>query len=181
MSGTMSEKTMKLRHLPGTKVEDLYKGWPKLALSEMEGTLAVQQYLETIRRTEPNNTTIVSEVPPGQDEAVWQYEWLRIFTLELNLLAVRLDSECSIESCKQMKASDEWLYLCAAHKTPQECSAVDYIRHTLDGTAALLNSNKWFPSRYVMLTCSAMIYSPFLLISASLMSSESTCIHPCAS
>jgi hypothetical protein len=33
------------------------------------------------------------------------------------------------------------------HRTPQECAAGDYMRHTLDGTAALLNSSKWFPSR----------------------------------
>lgn len=38
-----------------------------------------------------------------------------------------------------MKATDEWLYLCAAHKAPKECCAIDYIIHTLDGTAALLN------------------------------------------
>lgn len=46
-----------------------------------------------------------------------------------------------------MKATDEWLYLCAAHKNPKECCAIDYIIHTLDGTAALLNSDKCFPSR----------------------------------
>ncbi|VDN44521.1 unnamed protein product [Gongylonema pulchrum] len=28
-----------------------------------------------------------------------------------------------------------------------QCSAIDYTRHTLDGAAALLNSNKYFPSR----------------------------------
>lgn len=28
-----------------------------------------------------------------------------------------------------------------------ECPAIDYSRHTLDGAAALLNSNKYFPSR----------------------------------
>jgi hypothetical protein len=37
--------------------------------------------------------------------------------------------------------------LCAAHKTPMECPAIDYSRHTLDGAAALLNSTKYFPSR----------------------------------
>ena len=29
----------------------------------------------------------------------------------------------------------------------QECPAIDYTRHTLDGAACLLNSNKYFPSR----------------------------------
>ena len=32
-----------------------------------------------------------------------------------------------------------------AHYRAQECCAIDYIVHTLDGTSALLNSNKWFP------------------------------------
>ncbi|KXJ21141.1 MOB kinase activator-like 4 [Exaiptasia diaphana] len=29
----------------------------------------------------------------------------------------------------------------------QQCPAIDYTRHTLDGAASLLNSNKYFPSR----------------------------------
>ena len=28
-----------------------------------------------------------------------------------------------------------------------QCPAIDYTRHTLDGAASLLNSNKYFPSR----------------------------------
>jgi hypothetical protein len=28
-----------------------------------------------------------------------------------------------------------------------QCCAIDYTRHTLDGAASLLNSNKYFPSR----------------------------------
>lgn len=31
----------------------------------------------------------------------------------------------------------------------QQCPAIDYTRHTLDGAACLLNSNKYFPSRLV--------------------------------
>ena len=46
-----------------------------------------------------------------------------------------------------MKANEGAVYLCAAHKAPQECNAVGYILHTLDSTAAILNSNKLFPSR----------------------------------
>ena len=47
----------------------------------------------------------------------------------------------------QMTATEQWIFLCAAHKTPKECPAIDYTRHTLDGAACLLNSNKYFPSR----------------------------------
>jgi Mob1/phocein family len=67
--------------------------------------------------------------------------------MELNGLAVRLQKHCFPASCNQMTATDQWIFLCAAHKTPKECPAIDYTRHTLDGAACLLNSNKYFPSR----------------------------------
>lgn len=69
--------------------------------------------------------------------------------MELNGLAVKLQAECKPETCTQMTATEQWIFLCAAHKTPKECPAIDYTRHTLDGAACLLNSNKYFPSRYV--------------------------------
>lgn len=69
--------------------------------------------------------------------------------MELNGLAVRLQNECHPETCTQMTATEQWIFLCAAHKAPKECPAIDYTRHTLDGAACLLNSNKYFPSRLV--------------------------------
>ena len=78
---------------------------------------------------------------------MWKYEHLRQFCLELNGLAVKLQSECHSDTCTQMTATEQWIFLCAAHKTPKECPAIDYTRHTLDGAACLLNSNKYFPSR----------------------------------
>ena len=85
--------------------------------------------------------------PETQDEGVWKYEHLRQFCMELNGLAVALQGECQPENCSQMTATEQWIFLCAAHKTPKECPAIDYTRHTLDGAACLLNSNKYFPSR----------------------------------
>lgn len=69
--------------------------------------------------------------------------------MELNGLAVRLQTQCFPSTCTQMTATEQWIFLCAAHKTPKECPAIDYTRHTLDGAACLLNSNKYFPSRWV--------------------------------
>lgn len=68
------------------------------------------------------------------------------FCMELNGLAVRLQEHCFPATCTQMTATEQWIFLCAAHKTPKECPAIDYTRHTLDGAASLLNSYK-FPSR----------------------------------
>ena len=67
--------------------------------------------------------------------------------MELNGLAVKLQGDCKPDTCSQMTATEQWIFLCAAHKTPKECPAIDYTRHTLDGAACLLNSNKYFPSR----------------------------------
>ena len=94
----------------------------------------------------PQNVVFFS-APETQDEGVWKYEHLRQFCMELNGLAVALQSECQPENCSQMTATEQWIFLCAAHKTPKECPAIDYTRHTLDGAACLLNSNKYFPSR----------------------------------
>lgn len=72
--------------------------------------------------------------------------------MELNGLAVRLQTQCFPSTCTQMTATEQWIFLCAAHKTPKECPAIDYTRHTLDGAACLLNSNKYFPSRWVFMS-----------------------------
>ncbi|KAL0626537.1 MOB-like protein phocein [Plecturocebus cupreus] len=106
-----------------------------------------RHYIQQNIRADCSNIDKILEPPEGQDEGVWKYEHLRQFCLELNGLAVKLQSECHPDTCTQMTATEQWIFLCAAHKTPKECPAIDYTRHTLDGAACLLNSNKYFPSR----------------------------------
>lgn len=84
-------------------------------------------------------------MPDGCDEAIWQYEHLLELTKELGLLSVALNQVCGSASCPVMKATDQWRFLCAAHKAPKECSAIDYALHTLEGTSAMLCSDKYFP------------------------------------
>lgn len=139
-------KTIIRRNRPGTKSQDFYN-WPYEMLEEMDSTLAVQQYIQQMVRRYPGEIDALLAPPESQDEGVWKYEHLRQFCLELHGLAVRLQEECRPEACVQMTASEQWIFLCAAHKSPKECPAIDYTRHTLDGAACLLNSNKYFPSR----------------------------------
>jgi hypothetical protein len=48
----------------------------------------------------------------------------RQVTMELSRdLMVLLIEECTINTCPQMKASDDWVFLCAAHRLPIEVSA----------------------------------------------------------
>ncbi|KAG9271054.1 MOB-like protein phocein [Astyanax mexicanus] len=142
--------TVVRRNRPGTTAKDFYN-WPDESFEEMDSTLAVQQYIQQNIRSDCSNIEKIMEPPEGQDEGVWKYEHLRQFCLELNGLAVKLQTECHPDTCTQMTATEQWIFLCAAHKTPKEastnCPAIDYTRHTLDGAACLLNSNKYFPSR----------------------------------
>ncbi|XP_077977938.1 MOB-like protein phocein isoform X2 [Glandiceps talaboti] len=134
------------RNRPGTKAKNFYD-WQDESFEEMDSTLAVQQFIQQNIRKEYADIDNILSPPEGQDEGVWKYEHLRQFCLELNGLAVKLQAECQPETCTQMTATEQWIFLCAAHKTPKECPAIDYTRHTLDGAASLLNSNKYFPSR----------------------------------
>ncbi|XP_065282144.1 MOB-like protein phocein isoform X5 [Dermacentor albipictus] len=133
-----------------------FSSWPDEPFDEMDSTLAVQQFIQQAIRKDPANVDEILTPPDGQDEGVWKYEHLRQFCMELNGLAVKLqvcEAECNADSCTQMTATEQWIFLCAAHKTPKECPAIDYTRHTLDGAACLLNSNKYFPSRHCSQHC----------------------------
>jgi len=142
----MASTAVLRRNRPGTKAEDWCR-WKDEAFEEMDSTLAVQQLIQQAIRRDFSNIDAILTPPDGQDEGVWKYEHLRQFCMELNGFAVRLQVECNPETCTQMTATDQWIFLCAAHKQPKECPSIDYTRHTLDGAACLLNSNKYFPSR----------------------------------
>uniref|UniRef100_A0A914HAK2 Uncharacterized protein n=1 Tax=Globodera rostochiensis TaxID=31243 RepID=A0A914HAK2_GLORO len=134
------------RNSPGTAREEWNK-WGELAFDEMNGTFAVQQWIQQCIGRDSHGLDFILDCPAGVDEGVWKYEQLRQFCMELGGLAVHLQEQCRPESCTQMTATEQWIFLCAAHKNPKECSAIDYTRHTLDGAASLLNSNRYFPSR----------------------------------
>lgn len=134
------------RNGPGTKREEWNK-WDKLPFDEMDGTFCVQQWIQQCIDNDIKDVDTILDCPSGVDKGVWKYEHLRQFCSEVNGLTVPLQDECAPDSCTQMTATEQWIFLCAAHKNPKECSAIDYTRHTLDGAAALLNNNRYFPSR----------------------------------
>ncbi|CAF3666449.1 unnamed protein product [Rotaria sp. Silwood1] len=134
------------RNRPGTKAKD-WCHWPEETSENMDSLYHIQQYIQQSIRRNPSDIDFILQSPDQQDEGVWKYEHLRQFCLELNDLTVLLQKECLPETCSQMTATEQWIFLCAAHKNPKECPAIDYTRHTLDGAASLLNSNKYFPSR----------------------------------
>lgn len=124
--------------------------WDEETYEEMDTTLAIQQLIQQTISKDPANIDGILAPPDGHDEGTWKYEHLRQFCMELNKLAVKLQNECTPATCSQMTATEQWIFLCAAHKSPKECPAIDYTRHTLDGASCLLNNSKYFPSRVSM-------------------------------
>jgi len=113
--------------------------------------LGPRAHLQQMLSVDRSDATGLVRLPEGCDKAVWLYEHLRELTTELGLLTVALNQTCCEASCPVMCATDQWRFLCAAHKTPKECSAIDYALHTLEGTSAMLCSNKYFPCRPLQL------------------------------
>lgn len=98
------------------------------------------------------------EEPQSVDTDVWVYEQLRRIVLDfttpwLTSLQKECDRKTRPKTCDAMNA-DDWMYLCASHGEEKQCCAIDYIVHTLDGTTALLNSARHFPSRTYIPTTS---------------------------
>ncbi|CAO3696272.1 hypothetical protein G6F70_003616 [Rhizopus microsporus] len=138
--------TSSLRRLyPGTSLEEAFQ-WPFEPIDSLDSSFSVQEYLQQLIRQDCSNVQRIVELPESVERDIWQYEHLRQVCLELSLLVVALESECTKQVCPEMKA-DGWMYLCAAHPSTQSCPAIDYIVHTLDGATILLNNNKYFPSR----------------------------------
>jgi Mob1/phocein family. len=133
------------RNKKGTRSVDLW-AWNVEDFSSMQGPLAVQEYIQELIRNDPSNVKKIIEPPEEVDINVWQYEHMRQFILELNLLVTQLNGVCTPQSCPKMKAND-WLYLCAAHKKEQECCAIDYMTHNLDLATSILQNVKNFSSR----------------------------------
>uniref|UniRef100_A0A7E4W065 MOB-like protein phocein n=1 Tax=Panagrellus redivivus TaxID=6233 RepID=A0A7E4W065_PANRE len=134
------------RNDPGCKRSDWYK-WSALKFDDLNSLLFIQEWIQQCINEDYKNVEGILRCPKNIEEGVWKYEHLRHFCMVLNQLAVALQAECKAETCPQMTATEQWIFLCATHKNPKECAAIDYTRHTLDSAAALLNSYRYFPSR----------------------------------
>jgi hypothetical protein len=124
------------------RAEDLW-AWGVEDYPLKKGPLALQEYLQEMVRNSPGEVAKLVEPPAGADTLAWQFEHLRQFILELNLLVTHLRSACTREHCGKMK-SLEGVALCSVHKVAQECSAMDYAHHNLDHATTLLFGDKMF-------------------------------------
>ena len=146
----MSTEIRPRRIRPGTRYADFYNYEKNTFQEHCQQNLGIHQYIEQNSRefalSAPENTISPPE-NADYDAILWKYEQVRYFCKELNWLVVRLQGYCSPKKYPQMIATEQWIFLCAAHKNPKECFAIDYMRHTLDFVGNQLNDSKKFPSR----------------------------------
>jgi len=136
---------------PGTRYKDFYNYPSKPYDVHREQILGISSWIDQNARengvSDPDSTITPPGNPSPEDINLWKYEQVRYFCKELNWLCVELQGYCPPKKYPQMIATEQWIFLCAAHKTPKECAAVDYMRHTLDFVGNQLNDVKRFPSR----------------------------------
>ena len=107
---------------------------------------ATSKYFQTYLAEHRNDVHAFEKLPPLPGKSslasaslttVFQYEVIReiIYALE------GIDFTSLNCTCTKMIASDEWHFLCAPHADkPRDCSAIDYMKHTIDSTtSSLLN------------------------------------------
>lgn len=140
-----SEVEQTRRNIPGTTLRELYT-WAPFSLEDSDGPFGIQEYIQQSQRLYPDEILKLVKCPEDQDENVWVYEQLRQFLIDMNQIVVILAPVCTSSSCPKMIAS-KYEFLCAAHGKPQECSAIDYVIHTLEGFQDMLNEKEMFPSR----------------------------------
>lgn len=148
-AGAAPVKSLKRRNRPGTKNADMYN-WEPLAVSQLEGPLAVEEYLQQLIRQDSTAIDTLITCPEGVSQSVWMYEHLRQYLKELALFIVHHHDVCNSETAPSMKITvggEEYVFLCSAYNPPKECSAIDYMTNTVIQAVSMLNSNKQFPSR----------------------------------
>jgi hypothetical protein len=62
--------------------------WPLEEFGTLHGPFSVQEHIQELIRDNPSDVRKIVEPPKDVDLSVWQYEHMRQFILELNLLVV---------------------------------------------------------------------------------------------
>ncbi|KAJ1981569.1 hypothetical protein H4R35_000663 [Dimargaris xerosporica] len=131
------------RNMRGMRFEEMNQ-WTMDSPEDSDTPFGVREYLQTALRRRTQTTQALVEAPTNVDPNVWVYEHLREVCIELNFFIAYLRDECTRESCPEMVVG-EWRFLCAAHRPPQSCAALEYIVHTHNGATSCLTDIKHFP------------------------------------
>ncbi len=127
--------------------------------SSFSGQFSCCEYLQSLLANNPADISTLIELPSECDKDLFLYEHLRLLLKELNSFCSSLRLVCVASTCPSMIATADWEFLCAAHKQPKKCSAIDYASHALAGFSSFLSSADMFPNRVSILPGSAKTFT----------------------
>jgi hypothetical protein len=103
------------------------------------GNLNAYGNLLLLTKHDPFRLATVTEKPAEVSVEDFRVSVTKLFCAEFSRMLTRIINEkvCRSE-CGEMRATEEWNFLCSAHPKPKECSAIDYMKHTVDQCAAMM-------------------------------------------
>ncbi|KAL0211178.1 hypothetical protein P9112_009476 [Eukaryota sp. TZLM1-RC] len=114
------------RNDPGSSIKH-WRAWPESSCGDnLQAVISHRVFHH------PTDIHKILSTPPNINTISWIIEQFRQLLVDLSFFSIKLHQECTRSTCDQMKTTQEWMFLCAAHKTPTDCCAVDYTRHTID-------------------------------------------------
>jgi hypothetical protein len=119
------------------------------------GQFSCCEYVQYLLSNYPSNISLLVSLPSDCDRDLFLYEHLRLLLKDLTTFCSGLSGVCTASSCPAMIATPDWEFLCAAHKQPRKCCAIDYASHALSGFSSFLSSGDMFPNRISIPAASA--------------------------
>ena len=135
--------------------------WEPQEFSEMEGPLAVQEYIQQMIRMDSSEVDTIITIPKGCDKNVWVCEHIRQLVLELNLFVTQLKSYCTPNICPLMRVNSE-SYRCVVKNELKECSAIEYMIHNLNHAISALQNEKTYSSRLSVSDSTLKSFEPIM-------------------
>ncbi|KAL7674887.1 hypothetical protein ACOME3_001160 [Neoechinorhynchus agilis] len=147
-TSSVSVDPTKFRNTRGCSKKN-FNNFPLMAANEADGPFGVELFIQQQVHHARHDIGWLLDVPGiactlnnyesdldplnGIDVyGAWKYENVKQFCMELDELVVILEDVCLPSSCSSMADFSNSVYMCAGHNKPKNCSAIDYMHHTLD-------------------------------------------------
>lgn len=147
--GTEDILQLPFKNPPGTCFKDLYNWKTPVEITNVTEACTIQLYIQQLIRNDASRYKEINKRPSKVAENLWLCELFRQTIIDLNFLVLELSTVCKSENpdCSKMIATTTYEFRCAAHSPPKQCSAMDYMLHTLDNVTLILNSPKVYTER----------------------------------
>ncbi|KAL7668152.1 hypothetical protein ACOME3_008867 [Neoechinorhynchus agilis] len=147
-NGVISKCDLRFRNDRGCSLKQ-FNDFKRISVDQVNDSFMIDKYIQQQVNQAPDKVDWMLNTPPETiievnsedfDNALqkidpfgsWKYGNVRHFCKELNKLVIILQEVCTAFGCPSMVDNSNSVYMCAGHNKPNNCAAIDYVRHTLD-------------------------------------------------